>query len=428
MAIVSCPECNKKLKVADTSVGKKVKCSCGNIFVAQVEAPVEAAPAAPEKVFVACTECGAKLKVATTSLGKKMKCPKCAGIFVAQIQEEAPPPLPEPEFADDDAPPPMAKPIKKAAVDDDDLMSFAADEEEMPKPKGKGKSKKSDDDDDEPKAKPGKKPSKKEDSGKPVYPSRILLNILVTLMLLFLTLVFAVMFFGRDFEIDPARMIGIPAAQGPKKFRVPDFKVGDENKVNKDKTVDQGKDKDLKDKDVVDGKDKDVSDKDGKDKEDKGKDIENGKDDPKDKAKIDGAAESAAAKAQVIVLTQAAQAYFIKNQKWPQSLQALVERDDFGTQYIEKKEHLLDPWKKPFLYDPTGPKNEGLKPDIWSVTPSKAIIGNWANGQPKKKDDGNGKDGKKDKEGAVNFLDRHPITNLYDRASYLIMRRLTSDA
>src|SRR4029079_8307633 len=99
MAIVSCPECNKKLKVADASVGKKVKCSCGNIFVAQVEAPaapVEAAPMAPEKVFVACTECSAKLKVAPTSRGKKMKCPRCASVFVAKVQEETPPPPPEP--------------------------------------------------------------------------------------------------------------------------------------------------------------------------------------------------------------------------------------------------------------------------------------------------------------------------------------------
>ena len=37
MAIVSCPECGKKLKVADTSVGKKIKCSCGEVFLAQME-------------------------------------------------------------------------------------------------------------------------------------------------------------------------------------------------------------------------------------------------------------------------------------------------------------------------------------------------------------------------------------------------------
>src|SRR5437762_6086495 len=104
MAIVSCPECSKKLKVADASVGKKVKCSCGNVFVASADGAAAAvAPAAGDKVVVACTECGAKLKTATASLGKKMKCPKCAAVFVAAAEEApkkaipTPPPEPEPE-------------------------------------------------------------------------------------------------------------------------------------------------------------------------------------------------------------------------------------------------------------------------------------------------------------------------------------------
>src|SRR3954467_15522994 len=102
MAVVSCPECSKKLKVADTSVGKKVKCSCGNVFVARLEdaaPPVKTAAVVAEKVFVACTECGSKLKVATTSLGQKTKCPKCPSVCVPNIEaheeeEEAPRPAP----------------------------------------------------------------------------------------------------------------------------------------------------------------------------------------------------------------------------------------------------------------------------------------------------------------------------------------------
>ena len=84
MAIVSCPECQKRLKVADTSVGKKVKCSCGQIFAAQTESaaatPIPVA-APSDKVVVSCTECGAKLRVVETSLGKKMKCPSGRGRF-----------------------------------------------------------------------------------------------------------------------------------------------------------------------------------------------------------------------------------------------------------------------------------------------------------------------------------------------------------
>src|ERR1700723_3708445 len=83
MAIVNCPECSKKLKVADTSVGKKVKCTCGTVFVAEAAEAPPIAPSPAEKVLVACTECASQLKVAATSLGKKMKCPKCAGVFVA---------------------------------------------------------------------------------------------------------------------------------------------------------------------------------------------------------------------------------------------------------------------------------------------------------------------------------------------------------
>jgi uncharacterized protein (TIGR03067 family) len=300
MAIVSCPECNKKLKVADTSVGKKVKCSCGNIFVAQVDAPVEAVPAAAEKVYVACTECGAKLKVPTTSLGKKMKCPKCAGIFVAQLEEEAPPPPPpepEPELADDeDMPPPMAKPIKKPVMDDDDLAAFADDErrmgeeEEMPRPKAKGKGKKTDDFDDEPmpKGKPGKKPplkSKADDGSKPVYPSRVLQTLLVTLMLLGLAGIFAIMFFGPEFDLDVAKIAGIKSAEGLKKLPKRDDKG--QNKVldqekgkdkNTDKKTDDSKpgDKDGKSGDKDKSLDKDKNgEKDGNSKiDDKGAGIE----------------------------------------------------------------------------------------------------------------------------------------------------------
>jgi serine/threonine protein kinase len=86
MATVTCVSCQKKLKVADALVGKKVKCTCGTVFLAQIEdaAPVaKPADAAPDKVLVACTACSSKLKVAVASLGKKMKCPKCDAVFVA---------------------------------------------------------------------------------------------------------------------------------------------------------------------------------------------------------------------------------------------------------------------------------------------------------------------------------------------------------
>jgi hypothetical protein len=38
--LFSCPACGQKLKVAPASVGKKVKCPCGTIFVAEAPPPV----------------------------------------------------------------------------------------------------------------------------------------------------------------------------------------------------------------------------------------------------------------------------------------------------------------------------------------------------------------------------------------------------
>jgi hypothetical protein len=77
-------------------------------------------------------------------------------------------------------------------------------------------------------------------------------------------------------------------------------------------------------------------------------------------------------------LTQACQAYFIRNQKWPENLQVLLMRDATGTIYLENREALIDPWGKQYRYDPKGPMNQGLNPDIWTITPRGQIIGNWS--------------------------------------------------
>jgi predicted RNA-binding Zn-ribbon protein involved in translation (DUF1610 family) len=177
MAIVRCSACQQKLKVADTSLGKKVKCACGQVFVAEAEAVI--ADAIADKVIVACTECGSNLKVAPASLGKKMKCPKCAAVFIANIVPEAPPVI---------AAPVVATPVVLLPDDGDDLMAFAQADEDPPQPKqgnapppmmveegqplptSKGKS--------EPKrAVPAKADARKR------YPSRILVNLFVFLLL-----------------------------------------------------------------------------------------------------------------------------------------------------------------------------------------------------------------------------------------------------
>ncbi len=67
-------------------------------------------------------------------------------------------------------------------------------------------------------------------------------------------------------------------------------------------------------------------------------------------------------------------------------LDDLLKKDDLGGPYLESKDALLDPWKQPYHYDPAGKKNEGRRPDIWTVAPNNEVIGNWPAAKAKEKD------------------------------------------
>jgi hypothetical protein len=84
-----------------------------------------------------------------------------------------------------------------------------------------------------------------------------------------------------------------------------------------------------------------------------------------EKAKID------AARAQLAVLDKAVQAYYLKNDKFPETLKTLV--DD---KFLEASS-ILDPWDKKYHYEVDGKHNGKKKPDIWTVAPDKKTIGNW---------------------------------------------------
>jgi hypothetical protein len=72
---------------------------------------------------------------------------------------------------------------------------------------------------------------------------------------------------------------------------------------------------------------------------------------------------------------RAAKVYFLKNERFPQKLDDLTEG---AMPYIEpRRDALLDPWGNKFHYDPAGKRNKGTKPDIWTETPDKKVIGNW---------------------------------------------------
>lgn len=141
--VASCPRCQRKLKIASTSLGKSVKCPCGNVFKAM---EVEDAPApATDTMLIACGECGVKLKVPASAHGRKMKCSKCGATFVASgedaaaalaVKSKPAPPMiaDEPRPRKDRAKPPVI-------ADDDATVSepYIEYEAQEPRPPRKGK-------------------------------------------------------------------------------------------------------------------------------------------------------------------------------------------------------------------------------------------------------------------------------------------------
>jgi hypothetical protein len=85
------------------------------------------------------------------------------------------------------------------------------------------------------------------------------------------------------------------------------------------------------------------------------------------------------ARSQAQSLGTSAQAYQARYGELPQALADLAE----GDQPVVEPRMLLDPWGRPFQYDPTGPRNGGARPDVWSLGPPDqegALIGNWPEG------------------------------------------------
>ncbi|MSQ94609.1 MAG: prepilin-type N-terminal cleavage/methylation domain-containing protein [Gemmataceae bacterium] len=83
------------------------------------------------------------------------------------------------------------------------------------------------------------------------------------------------------------------------------------------------------------------------------------------------------AKTQVKSLGVVCDTYKLKNGANPESLAVLLQKDPMGVIYVEDPDKLLDPWKKPYQYDASGQKNQGLHADIWTVSPDGIEIGNW---------------------------------------------------
>jgi general secretion pathway protein G len=84
-----------------------------------------------------------------------------------------------------------------------------------------------------------------------------------------------------------------------------------------------------------------------------------------------------AAKTGAVTLAKAAQAYEVRFGQLPESLQQLVQPPDGSKPFVEP-DALLDPWQQPYQYDPSGPRNGGLKPDVFTTSPSDGqVVGNF---------------------------------------------------
>jgi hypothetical protein len=80
-------------------------------------------------------------------------------------------------------------------------------------------------------------------------------------------------------------------------------------------------------------------------------------------------------------LTKACETFRLKHGRFPATLAELREKNAVGGPFLESDDALIDPWGQPYKYDPKGLRNNGVKPDIWTVAPTNGVeIGNWPMG------------------------------------------------
>jgi general secretion pathway protein G len=90
-----------------------------------------------------------------------------------------------------------------------------------------------------------------------------------------------------------------------------------------------------------------------------------------------GEANEDVARMKAATISKACQAYQIKRNRNPDSLDALLQKDDLGGPYIKTAEDLNDPWGKRFQYDQSGTHHNGQEVDIFTTTPEGKTVGNW---------------------------------------------------
>jgi general secretion pathway protein G len=85
------------------------------------------------------------------------------------------------------------------------------------------------------------------------------------------------------------------------------------------------------------------------------------------------------AKAQVMGdLTTAVQSYKLNTGNYPASLEALTVQSENGDPPLLKHDAIISPFGAMYDYNPAGPNNGGMQPDISCTTPGGKTIGNWS--------------------------------------------------
>jgi general secretion pathway protein G len=83
------------------------------------------------------------------------------------------------------------------------------------------------------------------------------------------------------------------------------------------------------------------------------------------------------ARAQIIHLSQAVEAYKLDMGEYPESLQVLTQPTEGKPAYVEAKE-LADPWQQPYVYEPQNLNPSTFRPKIYSSHPTGGQqIANW---------------------------------------------------
>jgi general secretion pathway protein G len=83
---------------------------------------------------------------------------------------------------------------------------------------------------------------------------------------------------------------------------------------------------------------------------------------------------------QAKTISEACQMFEVKHKQRPGSARDLVQAVN-GKAPILELDAILDPWGKEFVVDPSGPKNGGLRPDVYTTSPEGKVIGNWSRTQ-----------------------------------------------